>query len=190
MLVRSRSMIKKIFRFSLVCLLLFTSSLSLEAATAEELNLKSKLSLERLLRNTENGKEVLDSSKAVLVFPEIYKAGIFFLGGEYGEGVLFSQSSTNSYYSIASGSFGWQLGAQKKSLIMMFMNDEVLQRFRKSSNWDLGVDASVAVITVGANGSIDASKLNKPILVFVIDQKGLMYNLTLEGTKITKINKD
>ncbi len=69
------------------------------------------------------------------------------------------------------------------------MEDEALDRFRKSSNWKAGVNASIALIVVGADGSIDTSKLNKPILGFVIGQKGLMYNLTLEGSKFTKIKK-
>lgn len=175
----------------LVVVIFFAMSNNMEAIadSAKELEFKSKASLERLLENTNNAKQVLNDSKAILVFPEIYKAGLFFLGGEYGEGVLFSDHVANSYYNIASGAFGWQLGAQKKTLIMLFMNDDVLQNFRNNDNWDLGLDASIAVITVGASGSIDTASLNKPILVFVLDQKGLMYNLTLEGTKITRIDK-
>jgi lipid-binding SYLF domain-containing protein len=69
------------------------------------------------------------------------------------------------------------------------MQDDVLKNFLVSPNWKIGVDASVAVLTVGADGSIDSEKLNQPIIAFVIDQKGLMYNLTLEGTKVTKIKK-
>jgi lipid-binding SYLF domain-containing protein len=69
------------------------------------------------------------------------------------------------------------------------MQDDVLKNFLVSPSWKIGVDASVAVLTVGADGSIDSEKLNQPIIAFVIDQKGLMYNLTLEGTKVTKIKK-
>jgi lipid-binding SYLF domain-containing protein len=69
------------------------------------------------------------------------------------------------------------------------MNKDALKKFRDSSGWKVGADASVALIVVGAGGSIDTTVTNKPIVAFVFDQKGLMYNLTLEGAKITKIKK-
>jgi lipid-binding SYLF domain-containing protein len=159
------------------------------AATALEIDARAKAQLESFLEIQPGAKEVLDESKATLVFPGVYKAGVFFLGGEYGEGVLFTQNADKIYYNIVSGSFGWQLGVQKKTIILMFMNDEVMDKFKNSSNWDLGADASVAVINTGASGAINIKTINKPILAFVFDQKGLMYNLTLEGTKITKIDK-
>ena len=53
----------------------------------------------------------------------------------------------------------------------------------------MGVDGSVALIKVGAGGSIDSSNIKDPIVAFVFGQKGLMYNLTLEGSKFTKLDK-
>jgi len=47
----------------------------------------------------------------------------------------------------------------------------------------------VVLIDLGADASIDTTKANKPIVGFVIGQKGLMYNLTLEGSKISKMQK-
>jgi lipid-binding SYLF domain-containing protein len=93
------------------------------------------------------------------------------------------------YYSLASGSFGWQLGAQKKSIVILFMEDEALNKLRNSDNWKIGADASVAIVSVGADGFIDSQITNQPVIAFVFDQKGLMYNLTLEGTKFTKLDK-
>jgi lipid-binding SYLF domain-containing protein len=46
----------------------------------------------------------------------------------------------------------------------------------------------VAIITVGAGGSIDSNNISNPVIGFVLDPKGLMYNLTLEGSKISRIN--
>ncbi len=51
------------------------------------------------------------------------------------------------------------------------------------------MDGSVALIKIGAGGSIDTTKIKDPIVGFVIGQKGLMYNLTLEGSKYTKLKK-
>ena len=93
------------------------------------------------------------------------------------------------YYSTAAASIGFQLGAQKKTIILAFMDKKALENFQNSMGWKIGADASVAVIAIGAGGSIDTSKLNQPIIAFVFDSKGLMYNLTLEGAKITKLTR-
>lgn len=46
----------------------------------------------------------------------------------------------------------------------------------------------MTIITVGVGGGIDTDKIVSPVIGFIIDQKGLMYNLTLEGSKISRIN--
>ncbi len=175
----------------LIVYLTITTSLATEsvsAATAAEIDASTDAALENFYSKVHDGKNLIDNAKGVLIFPNVYKAG-FVLGAEYGEGALRVKGATVDYYSTTSGSFGWQLGAQKKSLIMLFMDDNALSKLRTSSNWKAGVDASVTVIAIGADGSIDTQKLNKPIIAFVIGQKGLMYNLTLEGTKLNKLNK-
>jgi lipid-binding SYLF domain-containing protein len=79
-------------------------------------------------------------------------------------------------------------GAQSKTIIIVFMQQEALDKFRKSEGWKVGVDTSVALVTLGAGGSIDTEKIKDPIVGFVFGQKSLMYNLTLEGAKITRLN--
>ena len=111
------------------------------------------------------------------------------VGGEYGEGALRIGGKTVDYYSTASASVGFQLGGQQKTVILVFMQDEALKQFRDSSGWKAGVDGSVALIKVGADGSIDTTTIKDPIVGFVFSQKGLMYNLTLEGSKFTKLDK-
>lgn len=158
------------------------------ADSPEEIDVGVDATLERFYNEIKDGKKLVQDAKGVLVFPNVYKAG-FFLGGEYGEGSLLINGKTVDYYSTAAGSLGFQIGAQKKSIILLFMQDEVLNNFRQSSNWKVGADASVTIVNIGADGSIDTVKYNEPILAFVIGQKGLMYNLTLEGAKFTKLNK-
>jgi len=77
---------------------------------------------------------------------------------------------------------------QERSVIIMFMTPEALDQFRRTKGWKVGADASVAVITVGVGGSIDTNKITSPVIGFVLDPKGLMYNLTLEGSKISRIH--
>jgi len=157
------------------------------AVTAENIDIGVEKSL-NMLKSIPGGKEVLKKAAGALVFPAVFKAGIG-LGGEYGEGALVIGGKTADYYSTAVASIGFQLGAQKKTIIIAFMDKKALDDFRNSSGWKVGVDASVAVVAIGADGSIDTEKANRPIVAFVFDQKGLMYNLTLEGSKIKKLNR-
>ena len=96
---------------------------------------------------------------------------------------------TVAYYNIAAGSIGLQLGVQQKSQVILFMTQRELDKFRKSEGWKAGVDGSVALATLGAGGQIDTETAKKPIIGFIFSNKGLMYNLTFEGSKITKIDK-
>jgi len=170
-----------------LCLIVFQSSESY-AATAREINVSVDVTLKNFYNNVKGAKEYLKTAKGVLVFPSVYKAG-FGLGGEYGEGALRIGGKTVEYFSTIAGSFGFQLGAQKKTLILVFTQKEALKSFRESNGWKAGVDGSVALITVGIGGSIDTTNIKDPIVAFAFDQKGLMYNLTIEGSKFSKIKK-
>ena len=95
------------------------------------------------------------------MFPSVVKAGIGF-GGEYGEGLLIIRGRPGGYYNLVSASFGFQLGVQERSVIIMFMTNEALAGFEASAGWKVGVDGSVAIVTVGAGGSIDTDKIIDP----------------------------
>ncbi len=144
------------------------------------------VTLEQFAKDVKGGKEFLKSAKGVLVFPSVFKAGIG-IGGEYGEGALRIGGKTVDYYSTAAASIGFQLGAQTKRIILVFMQDDALKKFRASKGWEAGVDGSVALIELGAGGTIDTTTIKDPIIGFVFGNKGLMFNLTLEGSKYTKI---
>ena len=176
---------------SAVCLTLILGCILAKnsyAATAKEIDVSVDVALERFQKEVSGANDFLQSAKGVLVFPSVYKAG-FVVGGEYGEGALRIDGKTVDYYSTVAGSWGLQLGAQKKTVILVFMQNEALKKFRNSEGWKAGVDGSVALITVGVEGSIDTTKIKDPIVGFVFGQKGLMYNLTLEGSKYTKLEK-
>lgn len=143
--------------------------------------------LERLYANTPGSRELVRKARGVLVFPRVLAAG-FVVGGEYGEGELRVGGNVDSYYSTVTGSFGWQIGAQSKALVFLFMTQDALDKFRAGNGWAGGVDASVAVLKVGANGAIDANAAQAPTVAFVMTNAGLMANLTLEGTKVTRID--
>ncbi len=136
-----------------------------------------------------NGSEVfLNQAAGYLVFPRVIKAGVG-VGGESGEGVLRVGGSTVGYYRTTSGSIGFQFGAQAKSIVIAFMTREALDRFRNSEGWRVGVDGSVALIDIGVGKTIDSDNIRDPVVGFIFGSKGLMYNLTLEGTKFTKVDR-
>lgn len=136
-----------------------------------------------------NGADVfLNQAAGYLVFPRVIKVGVG-VGGEGGEGALRVGGSSVDYYSTFAGSIGFQLGAQAKSIVIAFMTKEALDKFRNSSGWKVGVDGSVAIIDIGAGKTIDSTNIKDPVVGFIFNSKGLMYNLTLEGSKITKLDK-
>lgn len=162
-----------------------------DARPAAEINAAADRALAKFVAQVKGGKQLLDTAKGVLIFPDVIKAGAG-IGAEFGEGALRVGGRTVAYYSFASASIGLQLGVQKKDIIIVFLQEAALNRFRAkgpNEGWQVGVDGSVVMVNVGAAASIDSEKLNQPIIGFVVGQKGLMYNLTLEGSKITKINK-
>jgi lipid-binding SYLF domain-containing protein len=136
-----------------------------------------------------NGAEVfLNQAAGVLVFPRVIKVGVG-IGAETGEGALRVRGQTIDYYRTTGGSFGLQLGAQAKSIVIAFMTKESLEKFQNSGGWKVGLDGSVALIDLGAGKTIDSHNIKDPVVGFIFGSKGLMYNLTLEGTKISKLNK-
>ena len=159
-----------------------------ETASADSIDADVDATLSRFYRHVSGSHELVRNAAAVLVFPTVIKAGMG-IGGEYGEGALLSRGRIVDYYNTASASIGFQLGAQSRSVIIVFMTEEALDGFRRVDGWTVGVDASVAVITIGAGGSIDTSRLASPIVGFIFDEKGLMYNLTLEGTKVSRMRR-
>ncbi len=156
------------------------------AKTAQEINGEVNEALKLFSQQVKGGKEFLNTSKGVLVIPNIVKAGLG-VGGQYGEGALMIGGKTVDYYSLAAGSVGFQIGAQKMNLVLVFRQDEALKKFRTSSGWKAGVDASVAFIDVGAETSLDTSNIKDPIVAFLFGQKGLMAAATIEGAKFSKL---
>ncbi len=157
-------------------------------SSTEEIDANVQEAIEQFYQHTSAGKKLAARASGMLVFPSVVKAGIG-LGGEYGEGALLVKGKTTGYYSVAAASIGFQLGAQARSQVILFMNDKVLAKFRTSDGWEAGVDGSVALATLGAGGEISTETAQKPIIGFIFSNKGLMYNLSLEGSKITRINQ-
>ena len=171
-------------------LVLFTlaGACAVHAASKVEIDANVDAALANFYKESPAGKTLAGKAVGMLVFPKVIKAGIG-IGGEYGEGALLIGKRTVAYYSTAGASIGFQLGAQVKSQVILFMKKDALENFRNSDGWKAGVDGSVAVVQFGKGGEIDSDTAQEPIIGFIFSNKGLMYNLTFEGSKITKIDR-
>ncbi|WP_109476528.1 YSC84-related protein [Paraburkholderia sp. C35] len=143
--------------------------------------------LSKLYTTVQGSRELVAKARGVLVFPSVLQVG-FVVGGQYGEGALRVGGSTAGYYSTISGSFGLQLGAQSKAIIFLFMTQDALDKFRNASGWSAGADASVALLKVGANGALDTTTATAPVEAIVMTNSGLMADVSLAGTKVSKLN--
>jgi lipid-binding SYLF domain-containing protein len=169
--------------------LVFTisSAATVYADKAKELDGKVDAALERFYKHVKDGKEVAAKANGLLVMPSV-KKGAFIVGGEYGRGALRIGGKTVGYYSIISGSVGFQIGGQAKDLIIAFMSSDALKKFLDSKGWTAGVDGNVALITVGAGESAMTAAAKNPIAAFVFDVKGLMADMSLKGAKFNKLD--
>jgi len=161
--------------------LLQPAAVMAESASVTEIKVDETI---EIFKKEVNGADVfLNQAAGYLVFPRVIKIGIGF-GGETGEGALRVGGKTDGYYRTSAGSFGFQLGAQAKSIVIAFMTKDALDKFRNSEGWKVGIDGSVALIDLGAGKTIDSHNIKDPVVGFIFGSKGLMYNLTLEGSKI------
>jgi len=158
------------------------------AAASTEINIGVEETLKKFRKDVPGGSAFLERAKGVLVFPKVLKAG-FWIGGEYGEGALIIEGRTRAYYNTAAASIGIQAGAQSKAIVLVFLSDEALTKFQQFEGWKVGVDGSVAFVEWGAAEDINTIDIHDPIIGFVFSNKGLMVNLTLEGSKFTRITK-
>ncbi len=158
------------------------------ADTKAEVDANVTKALDQFYALNPKNKDLAGKSAGMLVFPQITKAGVG-VAGEFGEGVLLVKGKTVGYYNIGSGSVGLTLGIAERSEIVMFMTQGSLDKFKKSNGWSISADAGFALVSSGASGTYDSQTIKKPILGFVFGEKGLIGDLSLEGSKITKIEK-
>ena len=156
------------------------------AATPEDLNKDADQALHMLTSTNPVATRLSKEAKAMLIFPNIVKAGFVF-GGAYGEGVLRRDGVTEGYYNSVTGSFGWQAGAQSYGYIVFLMSDKAVQYVHETHGWEIGTGPTVVVVNEGVAKNLSTSTLKDDAYAFIFDQQGLMASLSIEGTKISHI---
>jgi lipid-binding SYLF domain-containing protein len=157
------------------------------AASAEDLNRDSDQALQSLYRTHPFAEQVSRHAKAILVFPNIVKAGLIF-GGAYGEGELKQGSKIDGYYNSVTASWGFQAGAQSYGYVVFLMNNKAIRYVHGTHGWEIGVGPTVVVVDEGVAKNLSTSTLKDDAYAFIFDQQGLMAGVSLEGTKITRIH--
>jgi lipid-binding SYLF domain-containing protein len=140
-----------------------------------------------LYSSVPGSRELARKASGILVFPKVYAAGPL-VGGEYGLGALEIDGGTVGYYKTTGLSLGLQAGAESRGLVFMFMTRNALDRFLAGNGWAAGVDASVALVKVGANGTLDTTSATADVAAFALTNSGLMAAANIEGTKVTKLD--
>jgi lipid-binding SYLF domain-containing protein len=174
--------------WALTCVSIFLGACSVFESSANAIDLGADETLQIFTEDIEGSEIFINQAAGVLVFPRALRAGLG-VGAETGEGVLRIGGKTVDYFRITSGSLGLQAGAQARSIVICFMTENALQEFRNSNGWRVGVDGSVALIDMGAGKTIDTQNVRDPVVGFIFNSSGLMVNLTLEGTRFTRISR-
>jgi lipid-binding SYLF domain-containing protein len=161
---------------------------SSQAATAQDINRDSQQALNRLYRTNPVAEDISHRAKAILIFPNIVKAGFIF-GGAYGEGELLQGAAVDSYFNSVSGSWGLQAGAQSYSYVVFLMTDKAIEYLHKSEGWEIGVGPTVVMVDEGVAKNLSTSTLKDDAYAFISGQQGLMAGVSIEGSKITQIQR-
>jgi lipid-binding SYLF domain-containing protein len=172
---------------SVVVATLFLSAVSF-GATKEQIDERVQNTLTQFYQLNPTHQDLVGRAKGILVFPQVTKGGAG-VAGEFGEGALRVNGRNVGYYSLSSASVGLTLGVAKHSEIIMFMTQEALDKFTSTKGWAVGADTGVAVMSKGAGGDYDTKTLQRPILGFVFGEKGLIADVSLDGSKITQLNR-
>lgn len=156
-------------------------------ASRADISNKSSQALNQLVRDNPAASAISKQSRAVLIFPSMVKAGLGF-GGGFGEGELRQGGATTGYYTSVTGSWGLQAGAQSYGYAVFLMNDNAVQYLEDSDGWEIGVGPTVVVVNAGVAENLSSSTLQDDAYAFIFDQKGLMAGVSIEGTKVSRVN--
>lgn len=158
------------------------------ATGAEDLDRDSAQALKNLTDTNKVAADIAHNARAVLIFPNIVKAGLIF-GGAYGEGEMTKDGRVVDYYNSVTGSWGLQAGAQSYGYVVFLMNKKAVDYVDKSAGWEIGVGPTVVIVDEGAAKNLSTSTLKDDAYAFVFNQQGLMAGVSIEGTKISRIHR-
>ena len=146
----------------------------------------AQAALAKLYSDSADAKALADQAVAILVFPNIVKAG-FMVGAQYGAGVLLdNKGAVLGHYNSLAGSYGFQAGVQAYGYALFLMNQKAIDYLNRSDGWEIGIGPSIVILDKGKGKSLTTTTLKDDVYAFIFDQKGLMAGAGIQGSKITK----
>ena len=95
---------------------------------------------------------MVHGARGILIVPRLIKGGFIF-GAEGGDGVLLRRNgrswSSPAFYTLASASFGLQIGLQQAELVFIIMTDRALRGIQQGES-KLGAGAGLTVVTLSS----------------------------------------
>ena len=172
-------------KYSAGLLIAAVAPLTTHTASAS-LTSESRAALHQLVAQNPAASKVSQNAIAVLVFPNVVKAGFIF-GGQGGEGILFVHGQRAGHYRTFAASYGLQAGVQRYGYALFFMNQRAVAWVNAARGWSIGSAPSVVFVDKGAARTISSETLHSGIYAFDFDQQGLMAGLGIQGSKIERI---
>jgi lipid-binding SYLF domain-containing protein len=157
------------------------------AARRQAIDSAADSALSRLYAQHPGSKELVGQARGVLVFPSFVTAGFVFGAGS-GQGVLRRGGKSTGYFRMTEASAGLLAGAQSQAVFILFMTDGALRRFEESRGWTIGADASVTVLSAGANAQVTSQTASQEVIGFVMSNAGLMGNISMNGNRINRLD--
>jgi len=172
--------------FSAIAAVCFSTQVRAEDRVTLERS--SQAALNSLIAQNASARELSKGAVAILVFPDVKKAG-FVVGGQFGEGVLWRGGKAAAFYNTGGASYGFQAGVQEYGYAMFFMKESALKALDSTQGFEVGVGPSIVVMDQGKGVTHTTTTMQDDIYAFIFNQKGLMAGVGIQGNKITKITK-
>ena len=184
-------MVKKLFLsvllFALCCCAALAGEHHVEARVRE-----AQKAVERMIKSkfSEGFAESVRDCKAVVIFPNVVKAGVI-VGGRYGEGLIMRRDGKGgwngpAFFSVSGGSFGLQLGASSTALVLTVNTQKGLEAFRGGS-FTLGADVTAAAGPGGKTGYVGTTVNAKAPIYSYSLTKGVFGGVALDGSAISEL---
>ena len=165
-----------------------TVNLPAQAASGQDLNRDAADALQALYKTHPEAEQLAKDAKAILVFPTIIKTGLV-VGGSYGEGMMTRNGGFAGHYNSVSDSWGWEAGVDSYAYIVFLMDDKAVDYLAKNKGWEFGVGPALVVVDGSVAKKLSTTTPRNDAYAYIFDQRGVMANLSIEGTKISAIKK-
>jgi len=172
--------------FAIAAMILPLSAGTAAAETRDNMEADAQQKLQELYDSSADAAELGRTAKAILVFPDVVKAG-FLVGGSFGKGVLFRDGEALGLYKTVSGSWGFQAGAQNYAYVLFFMTDDAIDYLDRSDGWEIGAGPSIVVLDRGHADKFTSTTLRSDVYAMIFGQRGLMAGVGIEGSRISPI---